>query len=99
MPLLILTFAIGVAVGVLARVKMWSALLAVPLSYVVAWCALVSIAVVDTIRNIPPNRGLLGNVMFVGIIGIWSALPACIGCALALVGRKPPEAEQPRRMP
>jgi hypothetical protein len=91
-PILVLTFFVGVVVGVLARYRTWSALAAIPLSYVVAWCSLVLVAVIGTAVDDRPNRGLLGNVLFVGLIGIWSALPACVGCALALVGRHPPAA-------
>ena len=93
---LILTFTLGVLVGLLARSLKWAAITAMSLSYGMAWSGFVLFGVFDTMRNGQPN---LGSAVFVGILGILLSLPACAGCAVALLGREisGPGIRAPRR--
>ena len=84
MLVLILTFVVGVLVGLLARCLRWATLTAIFLSYGVAWFGFVVFALADAQRNGQPN---LGSAVLIGILGILWSLPACAGCAMALVGR------------
>ena len=81
---LVATFFIGVLVGLLGRWAKLPSWIAIFLSYGVAWLGLVLFAAMDTARNGQPT---LGSAVFIGMLGLLLSLPACGGCALALMGR------------
>lgn len=94
---LILTFVVGVLVGLVARFLKWATVAAIFLSHAVAWFTLVLIAAVDILHNVPPNRGLLGSAAFVVFLSFLLSIPACAGCAIALVGRAPTALDRSNR--